>query len=470
MKGKSVNRLRYILFQKKETLLSLLPIRFAWMGITLMRFYLYQVCNNNMYLALSALLRYERDVSCLVGEEKLGSLYTSISKRFMTKTIAEGQNLALNSYIQSLPAQQCRELFSGFGREHLIRMRYPKPHIIDTGRQGDLIILKPCLGPQEKGVLFVQYDEGVQRFAALYDVENLAKQYRFVVEPSTSGYQNAMFFLLQGIGTDVIIEAQYLPDYEYIKNIGGNFHPIRLGAGDWADPKLFIDGTDVQKKYDIVMIANWLSWKRHDLFFNSLAKIRTHIQKVAVIGYPIEGRTLADVQKECQQNGVEDLVDFFEKITSAQVGEILRQSKAGILLSKDEGANRGIYECFFSGVPIILTDENRGVNRDHITDEVGLIASDHELPDIIVKMIENYRKFSPRKWALRNTGFENSTRKLNEFVKQLAISSGERWTKDIFTKHNSPHARFAYEEEQVEADKAVYDLEPFLRISAPKKA
>lgn len=468
MNAKIIRSLRYFIFEKKEKLLTFAFVRWVWLFVALARCTYNSCCMKDYYKGMEALLRYERDISSLVGVDALGVLYKLFSSKYKKEHITGSRNSILTSYIASPASQKCRDLFTSFGHQYLIRMKYPK-EVHDPGRQGDLIILKPYKGPKEKGVLFIQYDEGVQRFASLFDVEKMARFYRFVIEPSTSGYQNVMFFLLHGLETDVVFEAQFEPDYNYVNDVGGNFKPIRLGAGDWADPGLFEDGTKEPKEYDVVMIANWLSWKRHDLFFKSLAQVKQFIKKVAVIGYPIEGRTLEDVRKECLKFKVDDLVDFYEKIPSAKVGEILRKSKTGILLSKDEGANRGIYECFFSGVPIILTNENRGVNRDHINPMVGLLASDTELPNVILKMINEYSSFKPREWALNNTGFVNSTQKLNIFLKELSLGAGENWTADIYTKHNSPHARFAYKEEQMLADEAVAHLGPFLREPAKER-
>ncbi|KJS01688.1 MAG: hypothetical protein VR65_08035 [Desulfobulbaceae bacterium BRH_c16a] len=463
MKYEVVNRLRYLLFKNKEYFLSCYFVRLFWLVSNLIRCAYYTLARD-YYSGLGALLRYERDVTCLIGKEKLGRIYNYVARSYIRRRILKNRNTVLTSFALSNKAQACRDLFSQFGEQHHLRMRYPKKNLNDPGRQGDLIILKPYISSREKGVLFIQYDEGVQRFTSIFNIEELAGYYRFVIEPSTSGYQNVMFFLCLGLHTDVVIEAQFEPDYKYIQEIGNNFKPIRLGAGDWADPQLFEDGTGVKKEYDVVMIANWLSWKRHDLFFESISKIKNDVQKVAVIGYPIDGRTLEDVQKDCRKYDVENIVDFFERIPSKQVGEILRKSKSGILLSKDEGANRGIYECFFSGVPIILTSENRGVNRDHINEHVGLLASDKDLPKAILHMVNNYKSFKPREWALNNTGYLHSTQKLNTFLKDLALSDGEKWTQDIFTKHNSPHARFAYEEEQEQADASVAHLKQFLRM------
>lgn len=454
--------LRFFLYQQKQIVLRN-PFLRRFILICIFLFHAYYLLVKNKFAALNMLLRYERDVTALVG-----SAYAEIIHRkfisFLEANISDVDhvNLILDSYAASKEAENIRDIFHSFGEEYLLRMKYPKVND-DPARQGDLIVLKPFKGSNEKGVLFIQYDEGVKKFAALFDIRKLAEFYRLVVEPSTSGYQNAMFFLCYGLPADVIFEAQYEPDYQYIETINRNFHPIRLGAGDWVDPDLFSDGSQTEKKYDVVMIANWLKWKRHHLFFATIAGMRSQIKKVAVIGYPIDGRSLENIRKECVDCGVSDLVDFFERIPPDQVRKVIQQSKTGILLSKEEGANRGIYECFFSNVPVVLSRLNRGVNRDHLNSRTGMLASDKELPEVLSTLLKSYKSFSSRDWALENTGYLNSSKKLNEFIKKLALAAGENWSQDLFAKHNSPHARFADMEDRQRADEAVKHLRNFVR-------
>lgn len=455
---------RYFLYEKKECLLSVAPVRRLFLLASYSQ-YLYRChVKKDSYSALSSLLRYERDITALVGGKYVND---KVKKRIVSfledNTVNENhQNDILESYVASQEALTFKKMFKEFGTEYHLRMKYPRK-IDDPARQGDLMILKPYIGSEEKGVLFIQYDEGVKKFAALFDIERLAEDYRFVVEPSTSGYQNAMFFLCYGLVTDVIFEAQYEPDYHYINSIGNNFHPVRLGAGDWADPALFTDGNETEKKYDVVMVANWLKWKRHRLFFETLSALRPRINKVAVIGYPLDNRTLKSIKKECEACGVTDLVDFYEQIPMVEVRDILQQSKVGILLSKEEGANRSIYECFFSNIPVVLTSLNRGVNRDHVNKSTGIVVSDEALPETLINLVENFQEYQPREWAIQNTGYKNSTRKLNDLLRSLAEKNKEQWSRDIFLKHNSPHARYANPDDQCIADEAVQHLQQYLR-------
>lgn len=71
------------------------------------------------------------------------------------------------------------------------------------------------------------------------------------------------------------------------------------------------------------------------------------IKKVALIGYPIEGRTSGEVLELAKRYGVASKIELFENIPPEEVARVIRSAKLGVTLSKKEGANRGIYECFF---------------------------------------------------------------------------------------------------------------------------
>ena len=458
-----LERLKFFLFEKKQLVLRFWVGRMLYLYLNVALYLYRRYFIKDYYGALNSLFRYERDIRGLVGEDMLSPHFEQIRSSYLQKYIqGPGKNEALASFIKSQGAEDIRKQFSAFGKQNKAQMRYPKKND-DPERQGDLMVLKPYIGDNEKGVLFIQYDEGVKRFAAIYDIEKLAKSYRFVIEPSTCGYQNVMFFLCSGLDTEVFIESQFKPDFDYIGSLNNNFVPVRLGAGDWADPEKFSVDTEVLKEYDVVMIANWLRWKRHELFFESLAQVRDSIGKVAVIGYPIEGRTLQDVQMESEKFQVADKIDFYERIPLERVAEIITKSKIGILLSKEEGANRAIYECFFSGVPVILSSVNRGVNRDHLNECTGVLADDEQLPGMIKNMVALYSSYEPRRWAEANTGYLNSSMKLNDIIRSIGLEDNENWTQDIFYKHNSPHARYKRPEELQQAKEAVTHLYQFLR-------
>lgn len=448
----------FFLYELKETALFFAPGRWLY-SLILLRLARRAFNRGHSYTAVSYALRVERDITA-VNPAKIPAAVARITNCFLDLESEDWSRL-VESYRQSDIALRHRQKYCVFPMEDRLRIRHPKISP-PPERQGDLLVLKPCLGKQEKGVLFLNFDETVDKFFALYDVEHLAQSYRIVFEPSAWGYQQPRFYLLRGLDTDVVVEAQYRQDYEYIEKMSGALRPIRLGAGDWVDPELFRSGREQEKKYDLVMVANWLKWKRHKLLFKAMRQLGLGIGKVALIGYPIEGRTRKDILRLAQNYDVEEKIDIFENISATEVGSILRSAKAGIMLSKKEGANRGIYECFFSDIPVILTSCNIGVNRDHINAETGMLVNDRDLPDAIKHMCTNHAQFHPRAWASTNTGWANSTRRLNELLKGLARCCNEEWSLDIFPKKNAPAPLYLLEEDRRSADLEISRLEQFL--------
>lgn len=448
----------FFLYEIKEALLANFFARwcFSWLARL-------NVQKNtrkcNYYGVLSTALRIERDFSS-INPATVPPWVHRIKNQIPPGGNRYWQQL-LSSYKESNLAHTHRKKYCSFALPDRLRIRQPK-NPPPPERQGDLLVLKPNCGPREKGVIFINFDETVDKLFALYDGERLAANYRIVFEPSAWGYQQARMFFLRGLNTDVIVEAQYRQDFEYIETLGGALKPIRLGAGDWADPSLFQSGRNTEKKYDLVMIANWLKWKRHKLLFQAMKRLQGKLGRVALIGYPIEGRTSYEIRSLAIRFGIEKQIDIFENISAVQVGQIIRSAKAGILLSKKEGANRGIYECFFSDVPVLLTSSNIGVNRDHINEMTGMLASDAVLSEAIIGMVERYESFQPRKWAIENTGAAKSSARLNIFLKKLSVVSGEVWTQDIFPKKNAPAPLYLSEEHRLAADREVEKLESYL--------
>jgi hypothetical protein len=133
------------------------------------------------------------------------------------------------------------------------------------------------------------------------------------------------------------------------------------------------------------------------------------------------------------------------------------------MLTLREGANKGIYECFFSGVPVVISDRNIGVNREHINQNTGLAAGDENLPQKILYLLDNIHRYAPHEWALRTTGYKNSTRLLNDCLKICAARDGEEWTQDIYAKKNDTNARYVFDTDRVAADRAIMHLRGLLR-------
>jgi hypothetical protein len=433
-----------------------------YLFFSLLKYVYFRFWKSDFYASHSVMLKYER-IAVSVHDWKLSPLVSRINSglvSFIKKDI--GKYRLVDSYALSLEANRYREEFRAYGREYQIRLKYPREND-EPSRQGDLLLLKPYISNKEKGVLLIQYNDSFNKFVSIYNLNRVEEYYRLVLEPSTWGYRDPAILLFLNLCTDVVVQAQYLPDFQYIKSLGSNLTPLRMGAGDWIDPERFQPVPFSDKIYDIVMVASWQRIKRHELFFEAVSKCKNVVKKIALIGYSSSGRTKDHVMYEAKKYGVAERIDIYEFISRTEVSKIIGHSKLGIMLTLREGANKGVYECFFSGVPVIISDRNIGVNREHINQYTGIVARDIELDKKITYLLDNASSFSPREWALRTTGYRNSTRLLNECLKESALKNGEVWTQDIYTKKNDTNARYVFEKDRIEAEKAILHLRGMLR-------
>jgi glycosyltransferase involved in cell wall biosynthesis len=347
-------------------------------------------------------------------------------------------------FINSPQAVADRKLYGGFALEHRVRLRFPNDD--DPERQGDLIILKPYNPTTgERGVVLVMYGEGMAAFAAVYDLAALASRYTIVLETSGWGYQDARFFLYLGSDLDVVVQSPRLEDFEFIQGLDSNLVPVRVGSGEWVDPSTFRPRPqDKAASFDVVMVAAWDPLKRHELLFQAVAQLkreRGRPLRMALIGYAL-GWTRSPVEDLLQRYELQNDCEVFENIPHAEVARIVSESKVSLLLSRQEGSNRSVYESMFCGTPVIVFRHHRGINLDHVNERTGLLADDDELATAISRIVDHPEEFDPRGWALENIGYENATKGVNAALTESARKRGQAWTKEIVGKRNAPNLRY----------------------------
>jgi glycosyltransferase involved in cell wall biosynthesis len=358
---------------------------------------------------------------------------------------AAENGLRLN-FIRSAKALELRKLYGSFPMEHRVRMRFPRPES-DPERQGDLIVLKPFdPATGERGVLMVMYGEGIVALAAIYDLAALARHYTLILETSGWGYQEVSFFLYLGSDLNVLVQSPRIQDFEFIEGLDSNLIPVRTGSGEWVDPSTFHPReTGAEAEFDLVMVAAWDPLKRHELLFRAVARLKRERGKglrMALIGYAM-GWPRNRIEQLLRSYGLENDCTIFERIPHTEVARIVANSKVSLLLSRQEGSNRSIYESMFCGTPVIVYRHHRGINLEHVNERTGLLADDDELADAIAKIVDHPEAFDPRGWALENIGYVNATRIVNDALRELAAKRGLLWTRDIVAKKNAPNLRYA---------------------------
>jgi glycosyltransferase involved in cell wall biosynthesis len=373
-------------------------------------------------------------------------------------------NRWLATFLRSADAARLRARFDGWPEHHRVRMREPNDE--NPQRQGDLIVLKrydPATG--EKGAIMLKYTLSLWRFAAMFDVAALAERYAFILEPSSWGYEDPGFFLYAGSDVDVVVQSPWRRDYEFIVGLESNLAAVRIGAGDWVDPRIFSPKKAARdRSYDLVAVSAWSALKRHEDLFRAVAALRAQGRtlRVALIGYPVDW-TQAKIRQLAARYGIEDSCTIFEAVPHSVVADVVGDSRLYVLMSRREGANRALYEALWCDTPVAVFDAHRGVNTDIIRDEVGTLYDADGLTAAIARVLDDPDRFHARAWAERNTGYHNSTVALNATLRQLAAARGLPWRSDLAEKINAPDMVYVNSSD-VERFATEYDsLRRFLR-------
>ena len=126
------------------------------------------------------------------------------------------------------------------------------------------IILKPCLGPREKGVLFVAFEEKWIKLLKPANYRELAERYTVVLSPSCSPPHVLSTYAFPAIFPGPVFTLiSNRKDLDYFPRMSPNLIPVPLYASSWVNPDLFQPLPRKKREYDLLMVANFAKVKRH---------------------------------------------------------------------------------------------------------------------------------------------------------------------------------------------------------------
>lgn len=218
---------------------------------------------------------------------------------------------------------------------------------------------------------------------------------------------------------------------------------LDIAGADFVDTENF-KPLNTSKEYTGIQISAWQKFKRPELFFNGTKLLpEKRFLKFGHLFYG--GKDKEELKykdlfvlsaKENFQN-VEILGGNSEDNRDLPndpklVNELINKAKIGILTSKVEGINRFKLECLSANIPVIVPKDVNIPLKKHINDKTGIFyePSPEGLAEAIKKVEENYNKFSPREYVLKNTGNKISLEKLKLALQKLAKRDGG---KNIYT-------------------------------------
>jgi hypothetical protein len=315
----------------------------------------------------------------------------------------------------------------------------------DDPRLTKAAILKPYVGPRERGVLFVSFETQWIRLLRPANYLELAERYAVVVAPSSSPphilFTYAFPVLFPG---PVFTLLSHPDDARTFPRMSSRLAVVPLYASSWVNPALFEPIPKPRRSYDLVMVANFAKFKRHQALFAALRSMPRGL-RVLLIGQDQDGRTADTIRETARWYGVADRFTLMSDQPYREVTKYFCQARASVVLSKREGSCVAVAESLFADAPAaILQDAGMG-SRTFINEETGRFLDENRLAADLADFVRNADRYRPRAWAEKNISCFRSSLILNEQLRRSALERGEAWTQDIAPMQWSPNPLLARE-------------------------
>jgi glycosyltransferase involved in cell wall biosynthesis len=301
---------------------------------------------------------------------------------------------------------------------------------------GYRVLVLKAASEGERGVICIDYSYIFPLFAALYDVEAIARRYTFVLEPSWRGLCTADILTYTRYPFPVFVQTIEPRDVAFINSLESNLVTVPTAANWWVDHRLVRPLPGAERDIDVIMVAAWSDIKRHWRFFRVLADLRArgHRLNVALVGYRAD-KSREAIEEEARHFGIGDDVTIHEKLSLEDVGRLLGRSRVHVLWSRKEGANRAIVEALFADVPIVVREGlSYGHAYPYVNAETGRFANEDTLGDVLIDILSNPGQFHPRDWAMAKMSCQRATEILESTLRTAALAAGEPWTRGLAVK------------------------------------
>jgi glycosyltransferase involved in cell wall biosynthesis len=348
---------------------------------------------------------------------------------------------ALERHIQDRIVERVRQLDLGqldwadFARD----FRDPRIH--------KAAILKPYLGPSEKGVVFISFESQWVRLLGQKNVREFADRYTIIVAPSSSPHNFVNYVFPAAYPEPIFSLISNAHDLMVLPRVSSRLIVVPLYASHWVNPDLYQPLPKAERTYDLIMVASWGKVKRHHALFSALRSMPREL-RVLLVGQDQDGRTADTIREMARWYGVSDRFTILSNQRHAEVTKLLCQARSSVVLSKREGSCVVVAESLFAVAPVALLQDAVIGSRVFINEQTGRLLDERNLAHELTDFIANANRYQPRAWAEANISCWRSTQILNDIVRQHALVNGQAWTQDLAPLHWAPDPRVARAEDR----------------------
>lgn len=297
------------------------------------------------------------------------------------------------------------------------------------------IILKRFVSDNEKGVILISFESELLKLASNNFFSEIEKQYTIIFIPSWQPFfSNQFYYFLSKIKEPFWIMPSSTKDLDLCATVGPLCQPLPFQCSSWADANSF-PTIPQYKDIDIIMLANFMEYKRHWLLFEAIADLPDNL-RIVLMGRAIGKRTQNVLIEEARLFHVENRFELIENPSNEAIRELLGRSRLFCALSAKEGSYVAIAESLLSGTPVGIYEDAIVGSKDYINNENGIFFNNKDkLSNQIGKFLDSFEvamnSENIQKWAKDNISAQVNNSKLNSIIRDSDLARGKNWTEDL---------------------------------------
>ena len=295
---------------------------------------------------------------------------------------------------------------------------------------GRSVILKPFVGPGEKGVIYISFECEWGKLLGRSNLAEFATKYDLVLAPSGDPH-NLINYAFANIWPGTLYsQISNAGDIEVLKGVSEKLIALPLYASSWVNPTWFSPKPKCDRAFDLTMVANFAKFKRHHILFRALRSMPRDL-RVLLIGQDQDGRTAKSIEQEARWYGVEDRFLIRVSQPYAQVIQAFSDSRSSVILSRREGLCVVVAESMFADAPVAILQSAELGSRAFINERTGIFLNEQGLAEQLTRFVGEADGFAPKAWAEENISCFKSSARLSRILQQHAEACGQFWTRDL---------------------------------------
>lgn len=281
----------------------------------------------------------------------------------------------------------------------------------------------------EKGLILVGFEHELDKLLFNSATSDLLEKYDILFMPTWQPfYSEALLRALKVAKDNLILLPSSESCYYKALCLPKLFRALPFHASSWINADLYY--ANKKKDIDILMVANFATYKRHYLLFEALVNLPKEL-KVMLVGRPLANRTADHIRREARRYGVEDRFELVESATNEAVVDYLSRARLVLGLSGREGSYVSLAEALFADAAVgVYADAHIGT-KNYINPRTGfLFQSDVPLYLQIKAALGLVDTLTPRQWAEANISSTINVSSLNRLLRHDAQRRGSSWVVD----------------------------------------